>query len=72
MPRSATPGSNRWTAVHAAPTLICLSCGGELGPTLAGLASLRCHDCRDSGAPLDADLVADARLAGEAPASRAA
>jgi hypothetical protein len=36
---------------------ICLSCGGELAPTLARLASLRCHDCRDSNAPINAHLI---------------
>jgi hypothetical protein len=35
----------------------CLSCGAQLAPTLAWLASLRCHDCRDSQAPINRALV---------------
>jgi hypothetical protein len=31
---------------------ICASCGGHLGQSLAGLGSLRCHDCRDEEAPI--------------------
>jgi hypothetical protein len=30
----------------------CASCGGHLAQSLAGLGSLRCHDCRDTGAPI--------------------
>jgi hypothetical protein len=36
---------------------ICLACGETLPPALARSASLRCHDCRDAGAPLRAELV---------------
>jgi hypothetical protein len=36
---------------------ICASCGCPLADTLARLGSLRCHDCRDVGAPL-AELAA--------------
>jgi len=32
---------------------LCLSCGGQLDPALARLASLRCHDCRAAHAPID-------------------
>ena len=41
------------TAALNPRTPICLSCGAELAATLARLASLRCHDCRDAHAPLD-------------------
>jgi len=36
---------------------ICLSCGDDLSEPLRRSASLRCHDCRDSGAPLSRELV---------------
>jgi len=36
---------------------ICLACGAALAPALERFASLRCHDCRDVGAPLRADLL---------------
>jgi len=36
---------------------ICLSCGDGLSEPLQRSASLRCHDCRDSGAPLSRELV---------------
>jgi hypothetical protein len=36
---------------------ICLACGDALSPALARSASLRCHDCRDAGAPIRAELV---------------
>jgi hypothetical protein len=35
----------------------CLACGARIAPALTAGASLRCHDCRDSHAPLRADLV---------------
>ena len=37
--------------------IICLSCGGELPDTLRRTASLRCHDCRASRAPLRMELA---------------
>ena len=37
---------------------ICLACGGPLAPPLERSASLRCHDCRDTGAPIRPDLLA--------------
>jgi hypothetical protein len=40
----------------------CMACGREMAPCLVRAASPRCHDCRDSKAPLRADLV-DERLA---------
>jgi hypothetical protein len=46
------------TALNARPP-ICLSCGAELTPTLAFVASLRCHDCRASQAPISAHLIRD-------------
>lgn len=45
------------TAALNPRTPICLSCGAELAPTLARLASLRCHSCRAPQAPPDPDLV---------------
>ena len=39
----------------------CLACGEPLEPTLAFAASLRCHDCRACRAPLQAELVEQAR-----------
>ncbi len=53
------------TAALNPNTPICVSCGGELAPTLARLASLRCHDCRNTHAPISARLV-------QLPAPRAA
>ncbi len=53
------------TATRNPYTPICFSCGAQLAPTLARLASLRCHDCRDTRAPLDPRLV-------HSPARRAA
>jgi hypothetical protein len=40
-----------------AKTCICLACGDPLSPALERSGSLRCHDCRDAGAPLRSDLV---------------
>jgi hypothetical protein len=36
---------------------ICFSCGDDLSESLQRSASLRCHDCRDTGAPLNPELV---------------
>jgi hypothetical protein len=36
---------------------ICLACGDPLPPALDRPGSLRCHDCRDAGAPLRPELV---------------
>jgi hypothetical protein len=36
---------------------ICCACGSQMAPCLVRAASPRCHDCRDSHAPLRADLV---------------
>jgi hypothetical protein len=36
----------------------CLACGGPLAPPLERSASLRCHDCRDTGAPIRPELLA--------------
>ncbi len=61
------------TAALNPRTPICLSCGAELAPTLAWLASLRCHDCRDSHAPIDARYVHSATPGqGNLAAARAA
>jgi len=35
----------------------CLACGARMADCLIRTASPRCHDCRDAGAPLRADLV---------------
>ena len=67
----ATQAANTLTWAQTAPVNppdpICLSCGAELAPTLARLASLRCHDCRDSNAPINAHLI---RLADARPSPR--
>jgi hypothetical protein len=35
----------------------CLACGSPMAQCLVRAASPRCHDCRDTHAPLRADLV---------------
>jgi hypothetical protein len=40
------------------PQSICLSCGGALAPALERFASLRCHDCRDTAAPIRLEFLA--------------
>jgi hypothetical protein len=40
------------------PHSVCLACGGALAPSLERFASLRCHDCRDTGAPIRPELFA--------------
>ena len=35
----------------------CLACGTRMAPSLVIAASLRCHDCRDTQAPLRPELV---------------
>jgi len=48
-------------------TTNCLACGGPLAPPLERSGSLRCHDCRDSGAPIRPELLAaEAALSGGA------
>ena len=42
-------------------TLFCLSCSAELGEPLRRTASLRCHDCREAGAPISFELALRAR-----------
>jgi hypothetical protein len=37
--------------------LFCLSCGAELAESLRRTASLRCHECRDAGAPISFELA---------------
>jgi hypothetical protein len=37
--------------------LLCLACGKAIEVGLAGVASLRCHACREAKATLDAELV---------------
>jgi hypothetical protein len=41
--------------------LFCLSCGGKLAEPLICTWSLRCHDCRDTGAPISFELALRAR-----------
>jgi hypothetical protein len=41
--------------------LYCLSCGVELREPLRRTASLRCHDCREAGAPISFELALRAR-----------
>ena len=38
-------------------TTICLACGEALAAALQRFASLRCHDCRDTGAPIRPELL---------------
>jgi hypothetical protein len=45
----------------------CLACGEPMGPALTFAASLRCHHCRTSHAPLRVDLVEHARLSAVPP-----
>ena len=45
------------TAGMTSRNTTCLACGDCIAPSLAVVASLRCHDCRDAHAPLRADLV---------------
>jgi hypothetical protein len=51
--------------------LFCLSCGGRLPEPLYRTWSLRCHDCRDSGAPISFELALRARDICRARAARA-
>jgi len=37
--------------------VICLACGEELPPSLESAGSVRCLDCRESDAPVSAELV---------------
>ena len=37
--------------------IICLACGTELPESLRWTASLRCHECREVNAPLNADFA---------------
>jgi len=43
--------------VERTPHGICLACGDDLSEPLRRSASLRCHDCRESSAPLNRELV---------------
>lgn len=49
-------------SVDAPGQLCCLACGVTLTPVLQHAASLRCHDCRDTRAPLRRELVDARRL----------
>jgi hypothetical protein len=40
----------------------CLACGGPIAPSLAIAGSPRCHDCRESDAPLRIDLFTKRQL----------
>ena len=51
--------------------LFCLSCGVELGEPLCRTASLRCHDCREAGAPISFELALRAREICRAQATHA-
>lgn len=44
--------------------VVCFSCGANLDAGLECSGSLRCHDCRDSGAPLQERLVEDPPVVG--------
>jgi len=51
--------------------LFCLSCGVEPAEPLRRTASLRCHDCREAGAPISFELALRARENCRAQAARA-
>ena len=51
--------------------LFCLSCGSELAKPLNRTMSLRCHDCRDAGAPISFELALRAREICRAQAAQA-
>jgi hypothetical protein len=51
--------------------LFCLACGVELVEPLRRTASLRCHDCRDAGAPVSFELALRARAIGRAQPTHA-
>ncbi len=50
--------------------LFCLSCGVEPAEPLRRTASLRCHDCREAGAPISFELALRARENCRAQAAR--
>jgi hypothetical protein len=52
-------------------THFCLSCGVELAEPLRRTASLRCHDCREAGAPISFELALRARELCRAQATHA-
>jgi len=63
------PRPNRGNVTTETPQpFICLACGGPIARTLANAGSPRCHDCRETDAPLRVDfftkrqLTADRRL----------
>jgi hypothetical protein len=41
--------------------LFCLACGEEMAEPLRWTASLRCHDCMETGEPISVELVLRAR-----------
>jgi hypothetical protein len=47
--------------LRSADELFCLSCGAELAEPLRRTASLRCHECRDAGAPISFELAVQAQ-----------
>jgi hypothetical protein len=51
--------------------LFCLSCGVERAEPLRRTASLRCHDCREAGAPISFELALRAREICRAQATHA-
>jgi len=51
--------------------LFCLSCGGRLAEPLNRTRSLRCHDCRDTDAPISFELALRAREIRRARAAHA-
>ena len=46
---------------------ICLACGEALAAALERFASLRCHDCRDTGAPIRPELLPSLEAAAAGP-----
>jgi hypothetical protein len=45
------------TVATAGAAVSCFACGKPMAPALWQAGSVRCHDCRATGAPLRADLV---------------
>jgi hypothetical protein len=44
---------------RAPATQTCAACGMPMADSLSRLGSMRCHDCRDSNAPIRSQLVAE-------------
>ena len=47
--------------LHRTDELFCLACGTAMAEPLRRTASLRCHACREAGAPISFELALSAR-----------